>query len=167
MSKHHFNSLLYSDLLKKEQKPVKYYHHLANKNISFFICYSPTLQMATRKTYDKSINGKQRTREIYRRSTFSNNIVEIKTVGIGNPADDLRPEKTNNKVTIEDIYKVMTNHFVSKRSVFTERKIFYRVTKKSEENFDQFALRLRHLANIYEFNDIDDQIQHRVVAGKE
>lgn len=59
----------------------------------------------------------------------------------------------------------MTNHFVSKRSVFTERKMFYRVTKKSEEDFDQFALRLRHLANIYEFSDIDDQIQHRLVAG--
>ncbi|RMZ99995.1 hypothetical protein BpHYR1_041237 [Brachionus plicatilis] len=40
-------------------------------------------------------------------------------------------------------------------------------SKRPEENIDQFALRLRHLAGTCKFTDIDDQILRRVIAGSD
>lgn len=74
-------------------------------------------------------------------------------------------KKHDNSDTLEEIYTFMTNHFVSKRSQFTEAQIFRRAVKEADETIDQYALRLRHLATHCKFSNVDDEILQQLVAG--
>lgn len=74
-------------------------------------------------------------------------------------------KKNDDSDTLDEIYVFMTNHFVSKRSQFTEAQVFRRAMKDADETIDQYALRLRHLATHCKFGNVDEEILQQLVAG--
>lgn len=73
--------------------------------------------------------------------------------------------KADESDTIEECYKFMTDYFVAKRSEFSECQIFRRALRAPEEKIDEFAIRLRHLAQHCKFPDTEKEILQQLVYG--
>lgn len=67
-------------------------------------------------------------------------------------------KKPDDTESAEQIYKLMTDHFNPKRSVFTERVRFRQTNKLPNEQVNAFALKLRERATYCKFENILEQL---------
>ena len=75
-------------------------------------------------------------------------------------------KKPDDTESAEQIYKLMTDHFNPKRSVFTERVRFRQTNKLPNEQVNAFALRLRERATYCKFEaTLDENILEQFVVG--
>lgn len=59
--------------------------------------------------------------------------------------------------------KVLDEHFTPKTNVVHERFLFRKMHQKSDENVEQYLVRLRGQANKCEFEDKEDQLRDQII----
>ena len=77
-------------------------------------------------------------------------------------------KKADDSEDLDALYKLMSTHFVGKRSEFTEQHRFHETRKIPDEPIDEYHMRLRRLAQHCNFgNNLETEILRQLVPGSD
>ena len=74
-------------------------------------------------------------------------------------------KKTDSTDTLKEVQAFMTNHFVIKKSEYTEVQVFRQAQRHDGETVSDYAMRLRVLATHCKYTDIKKEIERQFVCG--